>query len=152
MSAFEYPETIDENAARISAGFGVAFAASAALLAQWWFLPLLAAGYFIRATVGPRFSPLALFSQRVVVPALKLKPRPAWAPPKRFAQAIGFAFSATAAVAALDAQSFTVARVLLLVLAFCAGLESFAGFCLGCRAYDLVVPAFERARLAFKRR
>ncbi len=152
MSAFDYPENIDENAARITAGFVVFFSAAIAVLGLWWAVPLLAVGFFTRATLGPRFSPLALFSARVVVPALKLKPTPAWAPPKRFAQTIGFAFTATAAVAALGTQSYTVARALLGVLAFCAGLESFAGFCLGCRVYDLVIPAVERARLAFKRR
>jgi hypothetical protein len=147
-----YPENIDENAARITAGFIFSLAAVTLALQAWWFLPVLFLGFVIRATVGPRFSPAALLAGRVVVPVLKLKPTPTWATPKRFAQLCGVLFTGGAAVSALVLHSAAGAVVLLGVLLACAALESFFGFCVGCRVYDLVGPVFERARLALRAR
>ncbi|MFT3842090.1 MAG: DUF4395 domain-containing protein [Myxococcaceae bacterium] len=146
-----YPENIDENAARITAGLVFTLAAAALVLHAWWLLPLLFAGFVIRATVGPKFSPLALLAGRVVVPALKLKPQPTWATPKRFAQACGIVFTASASVLALGFHAELAAGGVLVVLLACAALESFFGFCVGCRVYDFVGPKYERAKLAFKR-
>jgi len=146
-----YPEKIDENAARLTAGFVLALAATTFALQAWWFLPVLAAGFVIRATLGPRYSPLALFAGRVVAPALKLKPQPTWATPKRFAQGCGIVFTVAASVSALVAKSYLSTALILSVLALCAGLESIFGFCVGCRVYDVVGPIYERARLALRK-
>jgi len=146
-----YPENIDENAARLTAGFVLALAATTFALQAWWLLPLLALGFVIRASAGPKYSPLALFAGRVVAPALKLKPRPTWATPKRFAQGCGIVFTVGASVSALVAKSYVTTAVLLAVLGLCAGLESIFGFCVGCRVYDFVGPLYERAKLRLRR-
>jgi hypothetical protein len=60
-------------------------------------------------------------------------------PPKRFAQAIGAAFSLSAAVAALGFGDDVLASVLLSALALAAGLESIFAICLGCQAFALLM-------------
>jgi hypothetical protein len=55
--------------------------------------------------------------------------------PKRFAQAVGLTFSASALVAEL-AGAHTVAVVLMVGLVMAATLESMLGLCLGCVAFS----------------
>jgi hypothetical protein len=66
-------------------------------------------------------------------------------PPKRFAQAIGVAFSVSALVLT-GLGYWTAAEVFLGLLATAAFLESALGLCLGCKAFAVlmrvgVVPA-----------
>ena len=56
-------------------------------------------------------------------------------PPKRFAQAIGLAFSTTAAVLALVLDLHLAAAAVLGVLVLFATLEAALGFCAGCWAF-----------------
>ena len=53
-------------------------------------------GFALRVAGGPRYSPLARLSVHVLVPPLRRPPRLTAGAPKRFAQALGLAFSATA--------------------------------------------------------
>ena len=90
----------------------------------------------VRAFVDPELSP----SGRVVVLVLRrlhVPPKPTNAGPKMFAAKIGFALSAAYVVLYL-AGATTAAAVCGLVLLFCAGLEAFVGFCLGCWMYQFV--------------
>jgi hypothetical protein len=85
---------------------------------------------------GPRISPLALLSVKVLAPRLgraKLVP----GPPKRFAQGIGAAVS-TAAAVLFFAGLAPAAWGLLAVLVAAASLEAFAGFCLGCTIFGFL--------------
>ncbi|MCA9822940.1 MAG: DUF4395 domain-containing protein, partial [Dehalococcoidia bacterium] len=85
----EFPDPVNEVAARLVAG-GVAVLCAALLLTQTpWLVALLAAGFLARVLSGPRISPLALFVTRVLIPRLPLAERPTPGPPKRFAQGIG---------------------------------------------------------------
>jgi hypothetical protein len=105
--------------------------AAVTLLTGWgWGLAVIAAGFWLRVLFGPRISPLALLSVKVLAPRLgraKLVP----GPPKRFAQGMGAAMS-TAAALLLAAGLAPAAWILLAVLVLAASLEAFAGFCLGC--------------------
>lgn len=127
---FDFPNPVNEYAARITAGLVVALAAVTLLTGWGWGLALIAAGFWLRVLFGPRISPLAQLSVKVLAPRLgraKLVP----GPPKRFAQGIGAAISTAAAllfVAGLAPPAWT----LLAVLVLAASLEAFAGFCLGC--------------------
>ncbi|NDE58382.1 MAG: DUF4395 domain-containing protein [Acidimicrobiia bacterium] len=68
---------------------------------------------------------------RFITPRITREHRFVPGPPKRFAQGIGAVFTVGASVAwALGAP--TVSYVLIAGLTFAAGLEAFAGFCLGC--------------------
>lgn len=129
-AVFAFPNPVNEYAARITAGL-VVLLAGVTLLTGWgWGLAVIAAGFWLRVLFGPRISPLALLSVKVLAPRLgraKLVP----GPPKRFAQGIGAAVS-TAAAVLLAAGLAPGAWVLLAVLILAASLEAFAGFCLGC--------------------
>ena len=126
-----FPDVVDERAARLVAT-GVVVLAAAYTLTGWWLLvTVLAYGFVIRVVAGPRFSPLALLVTRVVVPRLPGPARPTAGTPKRFAQAIGAAFTVSAGV--LHAAGLVdAARVLAAVLIVPASLEAFGNFCVGC--------------------
>ena len=88
---------------------------------------------------GPTLSPLGQLATRVVAPRLgreKLVP----GPPKRFAQAIGATLTVAATVLlALGHHGSTI--VLLVMLLVAASLEAFAGLCLGCRIFAVLMRA-----------
>jgi len=134
-----FPEVVDDRAARTVAT-GVVLLASATIATRWWVLAaVLAYGFLARVSSGPRFSPLALVATRVVVPRLRGEMQPRLGEPKRFAQAIGLAFSATALVLLLTGAD-SAAVVVLAMLVVAAGLEAALGFCLGCAIYGRLRP------------
>jgi hypothetical protein len=135
-AAFAFPNPVNEYAARITAGLVVLLAVTTLLTGSGWALAAIALGFWLRVVFGPRISPLALLSVRVLAPRLgrvKLVP----GPPKRFAQGIGAAMS-TAAAILLAAGLAPAAWLLLAVLIVAASLEAFAGFCLGCAIFGLL--------------
>tara|TARA_B110000438_G_scaffold172170_1_gene164576 strand:- start:915 stop:1241 length:327 start_codon:yes stop_codon:yes gene_type:complete len=85
-------------------------------------------------------SPLGLLATRLIVPKIIKKEKDVAGPPKRFAQAIGFLFS-TAALLLLMGDQGSIARMLYLVLALFAALESIISFCAGCWAFGLLMKA-----------
>jgi hypothetical protein len=127
---FGFPNPVNEYAARITAGLVVLLAVATLLTGWGWGLVLLAAGFWLRVLFGPRVSPLALLSVKVLAPRLG-RTKMVAGPPKRFAQGIGAALT-TAAVVLFFLGAQPVAWVLLALLIVAASLESFAGFCLGC--------------------
>ncbi|MBT2536548.1 DUF4395 domain-containing protein [Arthrobacter sp. ISL-69] len=133
---FEFPNPVNEYAARITAGLVVLLAAVTLLTGWGWGLAVIAAGFWMRVLFGPRISPLAQLSVKVLAPRLgraKLVP----GPPKRFAQGIGAAIS-TAAALLFAAGLAPGAWILLAVLVLAASLEAFAGFCLGCAIFGFL--------------
>lgn len=130
---FDFPNPVNEKAARVVAGGAMAMAAFVAIPGWGWVLIPLTFGFIARVATGPRFSPLALFATRVAAPRLgdpKLVP----GPPKRFAQAIGVVFTLTAS-ALWIADLAAPARVVAAMLMTAAALESILGFCLGCTIF-----------------
>ena len=135
----EFPNPVDEVAARLVAG-GVVLAGLAVLAFDaTWVIPVMAYGFVARALAGPRFSPLALLVTRVVVPRLGAVPKPTPGPPKRFAQAVGAAFTVTATVLAYGVGAETWAHGLVAVLVVFATLESVFAICVGCRAFAVLM-------------
>jgi len=133
---FAFPNPVNEYAARITAALVVALSAVTLLTGFGWGLALIAAGFWLRVLFGPRISPLAQFSVKVLTPRLG-RTRLVPGPPKRFAQGIGAAVS-TAAAVLLAAGLAPAAWVLLAVLIAAASLEAFAGFCLGCTIFGFL--------------
>jgi hypothetical protein len=129
-AVFAFPNPVNEYAARITAGLVVLLAGVTLLTGSGWGLVLVAAGFWLRVLFGPRFSPLALLSGKVLAPRLG-RARLVPGPPKRFAQGIGTAVS-TAALILFAAGAVPAAWIVLAVLIAAASLEAFAGFCLGC--------------------
>jgi Domain of unknown function (DUF4395) len=136
-----FPNPVNEVTARVTAGGVVVLSALALALQQPWLSIVLAIGFLLRVISGPKLSPLALLSSRVIVPRLPWPPRMVAGPPKRFAQAIGLTFSLAAALLfyafSLSGEAYAVLGALLLA----AVLESVFGLCLGCKAFALLMRA-----------
>ncbi|MGI8492716.1 MAG: DUF4395 domain-containing protein [Acidimicrobiales bacterium] len=140
-SLIGFPDTVDERAARTVAA-GVVTTAGVALLSdRLWLTAPLAYGFAARVLTGPKLSPLGQVATRVVVPRLQGPPRPVAGTPKRLAQGMGLALSATALVLGPVMGRRRAARVVLSVLVVAAGLEAFAGICLACKLFPLLVRA-----------
>ncbi|WP_285243922.1 DUF4395 domain-containing protein [Pseudarthrobacter sp. fls2-241-R2A-127] len=135
-SLFAFPNPVNEYAARTTAALVVLLAVVTAVTGSLWGLVAIAVGFWLRLLFGPRISPLAVLSVKVITPRLgKVKLVPG--PPKRFAQGIGAAVSTTALL--LLASGMGLAAWLLLgILVVAASLEAFAGFCLGCTIFGFL--------------
>jgi hypothetical protein len=143
---FAFPDPVNEVSARLVAGGVVLMSLAAIALQEPWIIAVIAYGFLARVLSGPTLSPLGQLVTRVVTPRLQVSPRLVPGPPKRFAQAIGAAFSLAAAILALGFGLNTAADVLLGCLIVAATLESVFGICLGCKAFAAlmrlgVVPA-----------
>lgn len=139
-SLFSFPNPVNEVSARIVAGFVVALSVATLITQQRWLLVPLAYGFLARVLTGPTLSPLGQLVTRVITPRLPIAPRLVPGPPKRFAQGMGVAFS-TAALILAFAGLTTAASVVLGLLIGAASLESFAGYCLGCRVFAILMRA-----------
>jgi len=135
-SLFAFPNPVNEYAARTTAALVVLLAVVTAVTGSLWGLVAIAVGFWLRLLFGPRISPLAVLSVKVITPRLG-KVRLVPGPPKRFAQGIGAAVSTTALL--LLASGMGLAAWLLLgILVVAASLEAFAGFCLGCTIFGFL--------------
>lgn len=130
MSLFAFPNPVNEYAARVTAGLVVLAAIGTALIGSVWGLAAIAAGFWLRLLFGPRISPLALLSVKVITPRLG-KVKLVAGPPKRFAQGMGAVVS-TAALILFIAGAVPASWAVLGVLIVAASLEAFLAFCLGC--------------------
>ena len=131
---FSFPNPVNDVAARTVATGVILMALVAIVFRQPWLTIPLAYGFVARVLTGPRLSPLGQFATRVVAPRL-----PRWAkfvpgPPKRFAQAMGAAFSLTALALWLGGFT-TAAYVTLGLLIIPATLEAALGYCVGCQLF-----------------
>lgn len=138
-SIIGFPDPVNEISARVVAAGVVALGVATIVLDQPWLTAVIAYGFVARVLTGPTLSPLGLLATRVVTPRLGVAPRLVPGPPKRFAQGMGAAFSVTAAVLALGLGLEGAAYVVLGLLVVAAGLEAALGFCLGCRAFALLM-------------
>jgi len=138
-SLFRFPDPVDERAARTVASGVVVMCALVLAFRQGWLLVPLAYGFWARVASGPSLSPLVQLATRVVVPRLGGEPRPVPGPPKRFAQAVGVAFSSTALVLwfgfGLSVATWTVVAL----LGTAAFLEAAFGLCLGCTVFGVLM-------------
>ncbi len=137
-SLFSFPNPVNDVAARAVATGVVAMALLLAGLGWGWVLVPLTYGFVARVASGPRFSPLGLLATRVVAPRLPRFEKLVPGPPKRFAQAIGVAFTVTASVLWLVGEP-GAARIVVAMLAGAAFLEAAFGFCLGCRIFAVLM-------------
>lgn len=138
---FSFPNPVNEVAARLVALGVVAMATTALVFELRWMTLVLAYGFVARVLTGPKLSPLGQLVTRVVVPRLSIAPRPVAGPPKRFAQGIGATFTVLAAALTFGFDQWGAAQVLLVLMVVAASLEAFLGFCLGCKAFALLMKA-----------
>jgi Domain of unknown function (DUF4395) len=140
MALLSFPNPVNEISARVVAAGVVVMSTATMVFDLQWATAVIAYGFVARVLTGPRFSPLGQLATRVVTPWLPFAPRPVAGPPKRFAQAVGAAFSLSALILTL-AGYWTAAEVLLGLLATAAFLEAALGLCLGCRAFAVLIWA-----------
>jgi len=136
---FDFPNPVNEVAARLVAGMVAILAASIIILESSLLLTFLTYGFLARVLTGPRLSPMGLLATKVMVPALGNPNRPVPGPPKRFAQTIGLVISGTALVFSAFLGSQVLANALLGVLLGFAVLESVFGFCAGCYIFGYLM-------------
>ncbi|ALE06529.1 hypothetical protein AL755_15470 [Arthrobacter sp. ERGS1:01] len=133
---FAFPNPVNEFAARFTAGIVVVLSLTAVLTGQVWLVAVIAAGFVLRLAFGPRISPAALLSVKVLAPLLG-EPRLVPGPPKRFAQGIG-AVLTLAALVLLLAGASPAGWILMLLVVVAASLESMFGVCLGCIIFGVL--------------
>jgi hypothetical protein len=133
-SFFSFPNPVNDVAARTVATGVVIMAAVALATHQLWLTIPLAYGFVARVACGPRFSPLAFVATRLIAPRLGENAKLVPGPPKRFAQAMGAAFTVGALLAWALGSGLT-AEILLSILLVPATLEAAFGFCVGCAMF-----------------
>ena len=138
MRSSRFPAIVDDVTVRLIAAVVLLVSVATLATEQWWLLALLAVDFTLRATLGPRRSPVARLVQAWVRPRVPAAPRPTAGPPKRFAAAIGAVLTSTAALAyglhlATGAEGALVAvlGITVVMVAFPA-LEALLGLCVGC--------------------
>ncbi len=128
---FSFPNPVDEVSARLVAT-GVVLQAGAFVVTRSPILLItLVFGFAARVGFGPRFSPLGRFVTQLLRPRLAVQAKFVAGPPKRFAQAVGLAFS-SAALFAFVFGAHTASVVIIAMLLAAASLEAFLAVCLGC--------------------
>jgi Domain of unknown function (DUF4395) len=137
---FSFPNPVNDAAAR-SVALGVLAMSILALVTGWaWLLIPLTYGFFARVATGPTLSPLGQFATRVSGPRLVAWHKLVPGPPKRFAQAMGLAFTLAATITWLVAD-WGDARWILVPLILAASLEGLLGYCLGCTVFGWLIRA-----------
>jgi hypothetical protein len=133
---FAFPDPVNEVSARLVAGGVVLMSLAAIILDQPWIAVVIAYGFVARVLTGPTLSPLGQLVTRVVVPRLRVAPRPVPGPPKRFAQGMGAVISVTAAVLWVGFDQHGAGIVLLAGIVVAATLESVLAICIGCMIFS----------------
>ena len=137
---FSFPNPVNDASARtVALGVVTMSVLSLATNTPWLLIPLTY-GFLARVATGPTLSPLGQFAVRVAGPRLRSWQKSVPGPPKRFAQGIGAAFSVAATCVWLSA-GWADGRWILVPLIVAASLEGFLGYCLGCRAFALMMRA-----------
>jgi hypothetical protein len=132
---FSFPNPVNDKAARTVA-FVVLLEAILTLATGWYWITVpLAYGFWARLLSGPTLSPLGWTAQNLIAPRFLGEKRYVAGPPKRFAQGIGAVLATGALVFGLILGDHGVADGFLVLFVPAAGLESLAGYCLGCRAF-----------------
>ena len=135
---FSFPNPVNDKAARTVAGV-VLVGVIVTLISGWyWLLIPIAYGFWARLLTGPKLSPLGWLAMHVIAPRLGEK-KYVPGPPKRFAQGLGTVMASLALLFGLILGDHTVADVLLVMFIPAAGLESIFGYCVGCKAFAILM-------------
>lgn len=139
-SLFSFPNPVNEVSARLVAAGVVVLTVVILAFGQHWLLIPLAYGFVARVLTGPTLSPLGQVVTREITPRLHVD-KPVPGPPKRFAQGIGATLTVGAAIAYFAFGSTLAADVLVAMVLVAATLESVFAYCLGCKAFALLMRA-----------
>ncbi len=135
---FSFPNPVNDKAARTVAAV-VLIEVIVILATGWYWLTIpLAYGFWARVLTGPKLSPLGWTAMNVIAPRLGEKVYVP-GPPKRFAQGMGTVMASLALLFGLILGNHMAADVVLVLFIPAAGLESIFGYCLGCKAFALLM-------------
>jgi hypothetical protein len=137
---FSFPDPVDEVSARLVAAGVVGLTAATIALDKPALLAPLTYGFAARVATGPTLSPLGQLVTKVVRPRLSAQPRPVPGPPKRLAQGMGLAMSATALALTATGRKKAAYGVLAGLLG-AATLEAAFGYCVACKMFPLLMKA-----------
>jgi len=127
---------VDENVARLNAGFAVIAIVFFIYTQNILVLSGLLIDFLLRSFQLSKFSPLAIIS-KFIVDKFGIKKQIINAGPKIFASRIGVIFNVAIICAfLLGFETFTV--VLASIFAFCAFLEAVFSFCVACKIYPFI--------------
>lgn len=135
---FSFPNPANDTSARIVAGGVVAMSVIFLITGSGWVLIPLTYGFIARVLTGPKLSPLGQLAVKVITPRIKVNHKLVAGPPKRFAQGVGTVFTVTASVLYLT-DNLTASRIVIAMLIGAASLESFFGYCLGCKMFAILM-------------
>lgn len=127
---------LNENVIRIVA-LQVIIVTVVTLTFNWYILALFLAIDFAIRSFTRITSPLA-FIAKGVTNLLNLRPKPIFAPPKRFAATLGTIFSILIALF-LYFNLLVPAYITGFILILCATLEAVFNICLGCYIYNWII-------------
>ena len=133
-------DRVDNNVTRIIALQVLLIAITGSVLNNYWIFLFLAFDFTTRAFFKGKGSLLKWIAQQIVK-LLKIAPKPINAAPRKFAAALGLVFSVLIALLIFNG-SITSAYILNGMLAICAFMESFLGFCVGCYLYTFFIIPF----------
>ncbi|MBO0866975.1 MAG: DUF4395 domain-containing protein [Micromonosporaceae bacterium] len=124
---------LDPRGPRFAAAVTTVVLVLVLILTSGW-LALAQAAVFAVTAANPRFGPYGILYRTLVAPRLSRPTELEPAEPVRFAQLVGFAFTAVATVGFLTGVTALglVAAAFALIAAF---LSAAFGLCLGCEAY-----------------
>ena len=130
-SIFSFPDTINEYAARMVAGFILIMSLSYLYSHNIYLLVFMVYGFLARVVAGPSLSPIALLVTKIIIPQMGNPYIECPGPPKQFAQFVGLIFTSLALYFRINGDS-TTPYLLIGVLTIFAFMESIMGFCAGC--------------------
>ena len=136
---FEFPNPVNEYAARFVAFFVLTFSLTILITNNLWAVSLLFIGFLLRLLFGPRVSPFALITLKLIIPLLKNPNKPVPGPPKRFAQFIGALLTLIASIIYFFTTYNAIVISILGVLILFTFLESVLSFCFGCYVFNLLI-------------
>ena len=134
------PMNVDPRGLRVAAGITAVVLALVLVLpspAREFLLVAQVAVFAVGAFVGLAHSPYSIFFRKVIRPRIAAPAELEDSRPPRFAQLVGFLFTAVALVAFL-AGATTVGLVATAFALVAALLNSVLGLCLGCELYLLL--------------
>jgi hypothetical protein len=133
-------QRVNESVVRTVAAFIFVISTVVLFTGIKWLAVFLIIDFAIRAFSNGDFSVLKQVSKKVAS-AFKFTAKPIDAAPKKFAALVGVVFSVVIAITLFLGWN-VCAIAFNTVLIICAGLEAFAGYCVGCQFYSwIVLPA-----------
>ncbi len=138
MLIYRFYNQIPAGVVRATAGQVLLISVMEIYFSSIWLSLILVFDFAVRVFNRSRFSLLALNAKKWIAPLLGLNNHPTALKPKRFAAAIGLSLAGLALLCLiLDYDIYFY--VILGTLAFFSFLESFFGFCAGCKIYGLLI-------------